>query len=259
MTMRCNEVERLVQPYVDGEFEESERGELEEHIASCPTCQAQVSFHVRFKADLKARVRRPALPEGLRERVLGALDRADDAGEGPVPRIWRRALPVAGVLAVAAALVVFFMHVTRPVAASPIVEEAIRSHVKNLPIEITGSDEAVRAWMAGKVPVPVRPPRLGGGGSVVLVGARVGHLHNRDAAQLVYRVAGSQVTVYVFDPAGMAMRAPRKRIVRDRVVYLDGARGYTVVFYRDRGVGYAFASDLDADQMLRLVSASFVD
>ena len=36
----------------------------------------------------------------------------------------------------------------------------------------------------------------------------------------------------------------------------DQERGYNVAMYRDRGVGYAIASDLDNDQMMKLVSGA---
>ena len=140
---------------------------------------------------------------------------------------------------------------------SPIVKDAIRSHEKNLPVEVAGDANHVRRWMVGKVPVSVRPPHLGlSGGGVALVGARIVHLQDRDAAQILYRVGQSNVTVYVFDASGMPMNAPRKRIVDNREIFVDHARGYNVVFYRDHDVGYAFTSDLEEDLMLQLVSAA---
>jgi len=39
-------------------------------------------------------------------------------------------------------------------------------------------------------------------------------------------------------------------------VYYDQRRGYSIVYFRDHGVGYAFVSDLGTDEMIRLVPAA---
>jgi hypothetical protein len=45
-------------------------------------------------------------------------------------------------------------------------------------------------------------------------------------------------------------------VINNREVWFDEARGYNVAMYRDRGVGYAIASDLDSDKMYELVSST---
>ena len=256
--MSCGDVHKLVHPYLDGEFEEGDRALLEEHLAGCDGCRRLVAFESSFKHGLKARLKRPAAPPALRQRVLSALDRADAAGDGPVPRLWRRAMPVAAVLAAAAAVAVFLGTPARNAAdGAPLVEDAIRAHEKNYPIEVSGNEEKVKVFFAGRVPVPVRPPHLGHPGAA-LVGARHGHLRGRDAAQIVYQVDSSSMTVTIFDAGGLRLDSlPRSRRVGTHHLYTGTARGYNVVLYEDRGVGYVFTSDLDEDRMVDLVSASF--
>lgn len=258
MEMRCQDVPKIVHPYLDGEFEAADRLYLEKHLAECAACREMVAFEAAFKANLRARLHRTPAPPELRAGVLAALDRADAVGDGPVRGIGRRLLPYGAALAVAAAAVLIIgQFVQARATRSPIVTDAINGHEKQLPVEIAGDEGRVKSWMVGKVPVSVRPPR---GGGATLVGARMGHVRDRDAAQLLYTVGGSNVTVYVFDASGMPMDSARKRLVAgNREVYVDSARGYNVVFYRDRDVGYAFTSDLGEDEMLRLVSASFED
>jgi anti-sigma factor RsiW len=195
--------------------------------------------------------------------VLAALDHADDRGEGPVPTLWKRVTPFGGALVASAAMLVLFGTVVKSRADSPIVKDAIRGYEKPLPVEVGCCEDQVRSWMVGKVAVPVRPPirraAVQAAQAVQLVGARIGHVRGEDAAELVYQVGDSRLTVYVFDPSGIPMEAPQMRVIDHRQVYLDGERGYNVAFYRDRGVGYAFASDLDQDSMLQIVSASLTD
>jgi anti-sigma factor (TIGR02949 family) len=254
--MRCEDVQKVVHPYLDGEFEASDRIYLERHLSTCTTCREMVAFESSFKANLHARLRRPPMPAELQGRVLAALDRADAVGEGPTPSLVRRAMPIGAALAAAAAVVIFLgTFVQSRAAESPIVEDAIRAHEKQLPVEVKGDVEHIKTFMVGKVPVPVRPPRLAAA-QATLVGARLGHVRDRDAAQIEYRVGQSDVTVYVFDASGLPMTAPRRQIVENHEVFVGGERGYHVVFYRDQDVGYAFTSDLEEDEILQLVSAS---
>ena len=264
--MRCADIDKLVDAYIDGELVGDDCVHLERHTAECERCRARVAFQSSFKAQIRARLRGRAVepPERLRQAILDGLDRADARGDGPVPRVWRRAVPAgaAGLTAVAAGIAIYFGGLGlggRPSEAeSAIVEDAIRGHQKNLPMEVGGPDsEAISTWMQGKVPVPVRPPRLQA--RALLVGARVYHLRNRDVAQIVYRVGGSQVSVYVFDSSGWDLAAPQRQVVRRHSVYFTEERGYTVALYEDRGVGYAFASDLAPGEMMRLVAASLPD
>lgn len=271
--MRCADVENLVHPYVDGELQADDNALLERHAGECQHCKQVVSFHAGFKADVRARLKgarapadAPEAPDRLRLSVLAALDKADARGEGPVPRPWRRFAPAAAAVFAAAAGITFFLapslHLASP-AESPIVAEAIRAHEKNLPVEVDSPDaEVVGSWMRGKVEVPVRPPHLVALDSrtpASLVGGRVYHLRSRDVGQLTYRVGGSQVTVYVFDPSGLDLTARTVRRVGAHEVYITEERGYSVVLYRDRGVGYAFTSDLRENELLRLVEASLGD
>jgi anti-sigma factor RsiW len=106
----------------------------------------------------------------------------------------------------------------------------------------------VQEFFQGRVPVPVSKPPLPSA-AAECVGARLGKLGARDAAQFKCRVGRRAVTVLVFDPSELD--------IHDHEVFTQGRRGYNVVFVRHGGVGYAFTSDLDQDQMLQLVETSF--
>jgi anti-sigma factor RsiW len=242
--MRCEDVDRFVPAYVDGEFEDEERVHLERHIAGCPRCREVVSFQTLFKTHLRARLRRPEPPATLRAGVLASLDRADAAGEGPRGKLWRRMLP--GLSMATAAAVVLLGVSSGGKASVPWVEEAARAHEKNLPVEVGGSDENIRDWMIGKVSVPVRPPQFQ---NMALVGGRMWHVQSRDAAQLTYRIAtrrmSTTLSIIVFDPQGTDLD--------EGAVQVGEIRGTNVVVTRRGGVGYAFASDLAKAELLHLV------
>jgi hypothetical protein len=136
---------------------------------------------------------------------------------------------------------------------SPVAADVIAKHQRNLPIEVAGGPDQVRKWYADKVDFPVRPPSLP---EAALRGGRLSSVGEHQAAYLVYDVNGNKVSVFIFDPGDLPLGAQEKRVIKDREVYFDQERGYNVAMFRDRGVGYAIASDLDSDQMMKLVSGA---
>jgi anti-sigma factor RsiW len=243
----CADLERFVDAYVDGEFSDEERVDLERHLGECASCAERVRFQAGWKAALRAAAPRPSLPADLRARLAAALDKE------PLPRPrWQRVGMRAAVPAAAAALLGMLMWSAHPF--SPVVEDAIAKYRRDLPVEVTGGDDQVRAWFANKVDFAVRPPRLPP--HSIFRGGRLANVGTREAALLVYDVGGEKVSVLVFDPRNVPLETRRHRYVGNHDVFLDGQRGYNVAFYRDRDVGYAFTSDMDEDRMIQLVSTA---
>src|SRR4029450_12102814 len=118
-----------------------------------------------------------------------------------------------------------------------------------------GGDQ-LRRWYSDKVDFPVRPLALQKGS---LRGGRLANIRGHQAAYLLYEGNGSKVSVFVFDPSNMQFEARRKAMVGNKEVFLDEERGYNVAVFRDRGVGYAIAGDLNETDMLNLVSHATVD
>ena len=263
--MRCDDVQRSVHPYLDGELIENDVVAFDAHVDGCTGCRRLVDDEARFKTTLRAHLRpAPAAPAELRARVLAGLDQADTAGDGPTVPLFRRVMPFVAVFAAAASAVVFLSSIVQTHAGRvALVDDAVRAHEKHLPVEVGGDAQHVSSWMEGKVSVPVRPPQLsrvrGGSSSVenaALVGGRIGHVSSRDAAQITYRLGPSSVTVFMFDPSDLELKAPKSRIIGGHELFVDSERGYSVVFLVERGVGYAYISDLDEDQLVALAAAS---
>ena len=137
---------------------------------------------------------------------------------------------------------------------SPVAADVIAKHQRNLPIEVSGGSEQVKRWYSDKVGFPVRPPSLCN--TCSLRGGRLAEVANQQAAYLVYDLNGNKVSVFIFDPASVSMELPQRATVGNREVYLDQEHGYNVAVFRDHGVGYAIAGDLDRDQMLKMVSSA---
>jgi anti-sigma factor (TIGR02949 family) len=248
--MQCAEVDKFIHAYIDGEFADEDRVEFERHLAECARCRDAARFEAQFKRALRAALPPPALPAGLRERIVGEIARAPAPG-----RSWSRVVYPGAAVAAAAALLIGVFWRDRA-GTLPVVEESIHRHLRNLPMEVVGPDgQRVSTWFRGKVDVPVHAPRWRPVGADLL-GGRISHVRDRQAAHLVYNVRGQKVSVLVFDPSDLPMHLRRVQRVRNQDVYLHRQAGYNVAVYRQGNVGYAITSDLPEPEMMQLVSAA---
>lgn len=240
----CPEVERFADAFVDGELVGEERAAVEEHLHGCVACARRVRLGGVWKTSFKAAAPRPVASDALRARVRAAL--GDARPEAPA---WQRSIYRAAPIAAAAALLIGLVVHERPVA--PAVTAAINTYREDPPLDVTGPVEQLRDYLARRVDFRVNPPRLP---DAALVGARVANIREQQAVYLVYNVHGSRVSVLVFNPNLLPVEARYRRDVGGRAVYLDGDRGYHVALVRDRGLGYAFASDLDENEVVGLAT-----
>ncbi|MEO6954191.1 MAG: zf-HC2 domain-containing protein [Polyangia bacterium] len=263
--VHCEGVWRFCDAFVDGEFGDVERAEFESHLEGCHDCQAIVRAQATWKQAVRAAAPREKAPDVFRARLDAQLAREVaskealkaqvDAALGEVatvpPRSFvSRAWPYAACGCIALALLV-----TRGPHAG-VTADLIAKHQRNLPIEISGGSDNVRRWYADKVDFPVRPPVFVGAHPGALRGGRLANVRDHQAAYLFYEVDGNKVSVFIFDAGELPMEARHHQVIGNREVYFDAERGYNVALYRDHGVGYAIASDLDQDQMMKLVSSA---
>jgi mycothiol system anti-sigma-R factor len=247
--LRCAGISRFVDTYLDGEFAETDRAEFEGHLADCETCRGKVRVQAEWKAAIKAAAPREQAPAALRNRVARSIAR-----ESKPMLSWRawavRAMPAAA----AVGLIATFM--ISKVQWSPVAADLVAKHAKTVPLEVSGGPDQVRKWYADKVDFPVRVPQLCKEAQCPLRGGRLASVGDKPAAYLVYDVHGDKVSVFVFDASDMPIETRRKTVIDNREVYFDQEHGYNVALFRDRGVGYAIASDLDQEQMVKLVSSA---
>jgi anti-sigma factor RsiW len=246
--LRCAGISRFVDTYIDAEFAEADRLEFEHHLMECDDCRHKVRDQKEWQAAVRDAAPREQAPAALRNRVQRSIARES----GPLLS-WRRwavrALPAAAAVGVIASMIV------SRVQWSPLAADVVAKHQRNLPIEVSGGTDQVKQWYTGKVDFPVRPPQFRNA-TVALRGGRLASIGDRQAAYLVYEINGNKVSVFVFDAAEVPVEARQKQVVGNREVYFDREHGYNVVMFRDRGIGYAMASDMDQDQMIKLVSSA---
>lgn len=253
--MDCRELERSVDAFLDGEFDDRERAEAEAHLAGCPGCRGRVEHQARLRAAIREKLREamaapaPAgsAPEELRDRLRRSLARERQP-------LWRRALaplPIATVAACAAGvLVVLASHSGNP----DLLEDAIGKHHRGLPLEVDAT--AIPGWFAGKLDFHPSPPRFTGREAHV-EGARLSNLREWPAAYVRYRLPRGEAGLFIVDDPDHRFDAPGRQVRLGRdVVRVARARGYNVAVWRQDEIVYSLVSDLDEDSLFRLVQAA---
>lgn len=247
--MHCDELESVLHPYLDGEFETPERLDVEAHLAGCRPCAGTVHEEARFRESLRQSLfgddaARPA-PDGLKARIrLGIQQEVRAHRRRRVLRMSAAAAMIACLGGAAWSL--------QPDPQRPYVDDAARRHARALPFEIEqSSPEHVEAWFNGKldhrVPVPEFP-------DLAVSGARLANVRDRPAAYITYEDHKTaeprrRVGLFVFtDTDGKLTnnQAPS--------VEVDTSHGYNVAMWRDGEIVYELVSDLDAEDIRRLVS-----
>jgi anti-sigma factor RsiW len=257
----CAELERSLEAYLDGEFDGAERAEADAHLAACAPCRARAEARAESRAAVRARLREamgagtPAgrAPAALRARIEQQLSRQRRP-------LWRRIVaPIPLSMAAACAAGVLVVLATRG-GPDVLLEEAVRKHNRDLPLEITaagvGGAEAIPGWFAGKLDFRPSPPRFRANG-VKVVGARLSHLREWPAAYIRYELPRGNAGLFIVDDPEQRFH-PTGREVRmgPSVVRVANSRGYNVAVWRQDEIVYSLVSDLDEDDLFGLVATA---
>jgi anti-sigma factor RsiW len=260
-SMDCSEFERSVDAFLDDEFGPRERVEAETHLAACTRCQALASTQGRVHQALRTALREamgPAsragrAPEALRLRISAALERERRP-------LWRRLVapfPLAAAAATAAAVLVVVASQGR---SGQLVEEAVRKHHRDLPLEVTTASvapEAIPGWFAGKLDFKPKAPVFSSQQATV-VGARISNLRELPAAYIKYQLPrGRQAGLFIVDdPEGRFDAGGRDVEIGPRHVRVTSSRGYSTVVWRQDHTVYSLVSDSGEEDLIQMVRAS---
>ena len=255
--MECGDFVHLVDTYLDRELAPPDEGEAERHLAACAACRDLVDRQGRLRADLRSKLKAALgpgsafgqAPEELQQRIRSALARE----RRPLLRLLRTPVSLAALAACAAgALLVFAVHGGNDALA----EEAVRKHMRDLPLEITAAAAgpgSVADWFAGKLDFNASPPQFPGG-DVRLIGARLSNIQDRPAAFVRYDLPRGHLGLFILDDPDRRF-GEGGRVVQagPATVRLINARGYNVAVWRRNEIVYSLVSDLDEDDLARLV------
>jgi anti-sigma factor RsiW len=296
MDSPCKEAARLLGAYADGQLDAAKTLEVDDHLASCETCNERTALDRAMRASLKKTTKTSA-PDDVKARMLAAMTaetnreaaREEEEKNSPVEeaprgrgmlRHWRtnpgRSTAMRAVLplASAAALTLAWgfagkQPVTRGVPditqGGFANDEALRElvDVHKRPIRPETKDVSAVRGFEPDVGVPVRAVRFKQG-NARFVGARIVNMQGSErSAVLYYEVPQGngnvqRVSVFVYDPARVHIGSENlaPHPVGTAQVQVAQRGGYSVAVRNHGGVAYAFATDMDPDQSAQLVATA---
>ena len=241
--MNCARLRQVLDAWLDGEIDRATGGEIEAHLVSCAACAALK----RERDGLRGLVRTGApyhrAPPALERAVRRSLAAASDGRAGPPRRpTWLQAGALAVIAALASALAGFW--IGSPAPDRSLREHVVASHVASLGTsrnltEVASADRhTVKPWFQGKVDFAPAVRDLSGDG-YTLLGGRLDHVADRQAAAIVYRVRNHVINLFVW------------RGTASEPITVSAERGFNLVTWSDGGLGYAAVSDVEAQDLER--------
>ena len=251
-----------LQELADGRLDPHRRDEVEQHLASCQSCRAELARLETLRTLLRASFPERDLPPDLLAEA-SALLAAEPRQEAPRPapvrtKPGRRTLVWTTLAAAAIVLLaVWVAHRPHSTLVTRVMASGRAWRAANTePAYATTNAADLARYFNERLPFGVTVYDLGPMG-YQLVGGRIEPLGDRQSAVFAYRTAdGRRVVCHMFLgtmeelPAGAERRTNNGRTF---LVYHQGAD--TVVFWPEHKVICAFVGDLSPDDVVRLAFA----
>ena len=240
--MECERARGLIDAYVDRELDVGLSTEIERHIASCAVCRTLYEGRRALSAQLREPALYAAAPEGLRQRIVGAIAaESPPVSLRPARRQWLQ-LAAACIAAAMLGSGTTYLSITgdsQPSLADEVVANHVRSLlVENRVIDVPSSDEhTVKPWFNGKVDFAPPVVDLTSEG-FPLLGGRLDYAGQRTVAALVYRHRQHIINLFLWPADGGAMGGG--------AMTTESRQGYHVLHWSSGGMIYWAVSDLNA-------------
>ncbi|MBU1219360.1 zf-HC2 domain-containing protein [Myxococcota bacterium] len=290
--MNCREAEKLIGLYLDNEFSDADRIEIEEHLSSCQRCTLVLEDEKQLK-DAISVIRLERAPAALRSRILRSL-------ESEKRTRWAFAgLKLAATFGVIAFSILGVYSLVKSPEATPscpdqmamnnsqpmvdpslrnqkytvrskrlkgnvfspqLVENLVVAHVRPEPVEKKSTDpEQLAEWYRGKTGLYTAPPRFASWGGD-LVGGRLSQFAGSDAVKILYSINGHKVTLFMFNPAIMPGIINIKSLEHFNKLDMDEIitttpGGRMVAMFSWKGTGYSLIADQKKDVIVSLMKS----
>ena len=236
--MTCDETRILLHALIDGELDAGHAREVEEHIAGCPACAAELAAYREMSKTIAAADLRYAAPPLLRKRIEAALPKEQMPNRRAVLRGFAMGSAVSAIAATGLVAIVL-----RNDDAQRIESEIVSAHLRSLQAghltDVISTDQhTVKPWFNGKIDVAPPVVDLTAQG-FTLIGGRLDYVDARAIGAIVYRRRAHVINLFVAQTASTERRAAK----------LDTIQGFNIRRWSDRGLNYWAVSDLAADEL----------
>jgi anti-sigma factor RsiW len=240
--MTCDEAEILLHALIDGELDAGHAREVEEHIAQCPGCAAELASYRRMSRAIAQTDLRYTAPPGLRQRIEAALPQPPRR-EAPSRRSVLRGFALGSAVSAIAATGLFAI-VLRSDDAQRIDAEIVSAHLRSLQpghlIDVVSTDQhTVKPWFNGKI--DVAPPVIDlTAQGFTLIGGRLDYVDARPIGAVVYKRRAHVINLFVAQTANTEHKSAKMEMIQ----------GFNIRSWSDRGLNYWAVSDIEADELV---------
>jgi anti-sigma factor RsiW len=236
--MTCDEAEILLHALIDGELDAGHAREVEDHIATCPRCAAQLqAYRDMSKAVAGANLRYTAPPE-LRRRIEASLPQARVPNRRAVLRGFAMGSAVSAIAATG-----LFAVILRNDDEQRIQAEVVSAHLRSLQAghltDVLSTDQhTVKPWFNGRLDAAPPVVDLTAQG-FTLIGGRLDYVDTRPIGAIVYRRRSHVINLFVAQTASTERRAAK----------IESLQGFNIRHWSERGLNYWAVSDLAKDEL----------
>jgi anti-sigma factor RsiW len=240
--MTCDEAEILLHALLDGELDAGHAHEVEDHIAGCPACTAQLAGYREMSKALAGADLHYAAPPALRRRIEASLPQAQTPIRAPNRRSVLRGFAMGSAVSAIAATGLVAI-VLRNDDEQRIESEVVSAHLRSLQAghltDVVSTDQhTVKPWFNGKL--DVAPPVIDlTAQGFTLIGGRLDYVDARAIGAIVYRRRQHVINLFVAQTASTERHAAK----------METIQGFNIRHWSDRGLNYWAVSDLAADEL----------
>jgi len=239
--MRCDDLERDLDAYVDRELSADSAAAIRDHLATCASCRLRVADRNALGRLVRSVPYHDA-PDRLRAIVSRRVQRANAVSR---VLIWTAA---AAVLVIAAGGTALLVRSASMSGDAAMVEDVVDSHVRSLMAEhlfdVRSTDQhTVKPWFLGKLDFSPPVVDLAYAG-FPLVGGRLDYVSGRPVAALVYERQKHTINVFIC-PASETRLSMTERSLR----------GFHVRHWVRDGMSFCVVSDLNDAELTEFARA----
>ena len=237
--MTCDEAEILLHALIDGELDAGNTRAVEDHIAGCPRCAAQLRDYREMSKMIAGADVRYKAPLELRRRIEASLPQPAHV---PSRRAVLRGFAMGSAVSALAATGLVAI-VLRSDDEARIQSEVVSAHLRSLQAghltDVISTDQhTVKPWFNGKLDVAPPVVDLTAQG-FTLIGGRLDYVDARPIGAIVYRRRAHVINLFVAQTASTERRAAKTETLQ----------GFNIRRWSDRGLNYWAVSDLAADEL----------
>jgi anti-sigma factor RsiW len=237
--MTCDEAEILLHALIDGELDAGHARAVEEHIAGCPRCAAELAAYREMSKAVAGADLRYTAPLALRRRIEASLPQAPRV---PNRRAVLRGFAMGSAVSAIAASGLFAI-VVRNDDEARIESEVVSAHLRSLQAghltDVISTDQhTVKPWFNGKLDVAPPVVDLTAQG-FTLIGGRLDYVDARALGAVVYRRRSHVINLFVAQTASTEHRTAKTETVQ----------GFNIRRWSDRGLNFWAVSDLAGDEL----------